>query len=129
MSVWAKRVVVSADCEDGVSGTVVGNVEDVVVGLDVFSEDPDSRAKFWIELGGNARESSELEVGAGIASASTGRSIGLVRDDVLSAELGMRVNFSIDPGANPKESPEVDVGSGIASARTERSALIGFISS
>jgi hypothetical protein len=80
-----------------------------------------------MELGGNARESAEIDVAAGIARARSGRSVGLgvVSDDVLSEERVIRVNFSMEVGCNARESAEIDVAAGIARARSGRSAAVG----
>ena len=74
VSAGAGLDILSPDSEAGASVTVDWDVGLGVVGGAVLSEELIIRVNFSMELGGNARESAEIDVAAGIARARSGRS-------------------------------------------------------
>ena len=74
VSVRAGLGVLSPDSEARVSVTVGWDVGLGAVSDDVISEESVIRVNFSMELGGNARDSAEIDVAAGIARARSGRS-------------------------------------------------------
>jgi hypothetical protein len=92
----------------------------------VLSVERGSRVRFSIEPGVSASESVEVEVGACIANARSGRSISLAADDGLFGGTGIRVNFSIPPGANPSDSAELDFIACIARVTSGDSGAVAF---
>ena len=74
VSAGAGLDILSPVSEAGASVTVVWDVGLGVVGGAVLSEELIIRVNFSMELGGNARESPEIDVAAGIARARSGRS-------------------------------------------------------